>query len=122
MAQETERTRGESVCSALQDGDEIADLRFRELHSIGQQVERSAERTDDGSDFAFRADDAIGDDDRIVLADDLSEIAGGRQMVMQPAVGNQKDLPARNLAIENSAHVEPRLLNQIAAEFDDQMR
>src|SRR5262249_53192883 len=40
MAQKRVRTRRESVCPRLEDDDEVAGLRFGELHVVCEQVER----------------------------------------------------------------------------------
>ena len=90
MAQESVRARGESVGTRLEHDDEIAGLRFGQVHPVGQKVERRAKRSDDGRDLPPRAFDAIADFHRIVLADHLAEVARCGEMVMQAAVGHEE--------------------------------
>ena len=43
-------------------------------------------------------------------------------MVMQSAVGHQKNLPARNLAVEHTTNVKTGFAYEIPTQFDDQLR
>src|SRR5437588_8577050 len=61
---------------------------------------------------------AIADDDRIVLSHDLPEIARGRQMVMQAAIGHEKNMPPRQLSVDDARHVDARLSNEESSQFD----
>ena len=64
----------------------------------------------------------VADGDRVVLADDLAEVAGRGQMMIQPAIDHQKRLSAGNLAVDDPGDVNSRFADQIAAQFDDQLR
>ncbi len=59
------------------------------------------------------------DDDRVVLADHLAEVAGGGQVVVQAAVGDQVGPAARDLLVDDPADVDARLADQIAPELHD---
>ena len=51
-------------------------------HSIRKQIQRSAERADDGNDCTRSVGDMICDADRVVLPDYLAKVPGGREMVV----------------------------------------
>src|SRR5215831_10897542 len=109
MTEESGRTRSEPVRARLEHRDQVARVRLRELHAVGEEVERSAERADHGSDFALAALHAVAHDDGIVLADHLAEIARSRQVMVQAAVGHEENLTAGDLAVDHPADVEARL-------------
>src|SRR5207302_6745910 len=118
MAEKRSRARGEAVSARLEHYDEIADVGFRHFHIFRKQIERCAERADDGNDFPLKATHAVADHDRIVLADDLSKIARGRQMVMQAAIGHEKNMPPRQLSVDDARHVDARLADEESSQFD----
>jgi hypothetical protein len=60
----------------------------------------------------------VADGDRVVLAHHLAEIARRRQVVVQPAVGHQEHLAARDLAVDDAGDIHARLADQVAAQFD----
>jgi hypothetical protein len=68
--------------------------------------------------FPLRPRPPIADHDRVVLAHHLSEIAGGRQVVVQAAVDHQKVWPRETFRSTTSADVNSGLADQITAEFD----
>ena len=72
--------------------------------------------------LAPRALHAVADHHRIVLADHLAEVAGRREMVVQAAVGDEEHVAARNLAVDDAAHVDAGLADEIAAELDHDLR
>ena len=43
-------------------------------------------------------------------------------MVVQAAVGDQEHLAPRHLAVDDARHVDAGLADQVAAQFDDQLR
>src|SRR6185369_15671351 len=122
MAQESLRARGEPVRTRLEYDDEVAGLRFREVHPVGEEIERRAERSHDGRGLPPGAYDPIADFDRIVFADDLAEVAGRREMVMQAAVGHEEYVAARNFPVDDAADVDAGRSDQIAAELDHEPR
>src|SRR5439155_24111997 len=52
----------------------------------------------------------------------LSEVARGREMVMQATVGHKKHLAARDLAVDDAAHIKACLAHEVAAELDHEPR
>ena len=53
MTQEAGRACGEAVSARLQHDDQIAHVRLGQLHPVGEQVERRAQRADDRRDLAL---------------------------------------------------------------------
>ena len=82
MAQETVRAGGEAVGTGLVDDHEVADCGLGQLHAVGQQVEWGAQWADDGGGFRFLRSHAVANGDRVVLADDLAEVAGGGKVLV----------------------------------------
>ena len=64
----------------------------------------------------------VADGDRIVLADHLSEVARRGEVMVQAAVGDEKDLPARFLAVDHFGDIDAGLAHQIAPQFDHDFR
>ncbi|MNQ58870.1 hypothetical protein D3C85_730890 [compost metagenome] len=62
----------------------------------------------------------VADGDRIILADQLAEIARGRQVVVQAAIRDEKHLSMRYLAFDHFAYINTRLGHQITAQFQVQ--
>ena len=54
---------------------QIPRFRLGEFHSVGQQVERGAQRADYRRRLTRRGQHPVADGDRVILADDLAEIA-----------------------------------------------
>ena len=104
------------------DGHEVADFCPGKLHPVGQKVERRAQRAGDRRRFALGRIHAVADDDRVVLADDLTKVAGSRQMVVQAAVGDEEELSVREFTVDDPGDVETGLADEIASEFDDEFR
>src|SRR5882724_10029084 len=118
MAEKCRGARGEAVGARLKHDDEIADLGFRHLHAVGEQVERRAQRADHAHDFALAADYAVAHHHGIILPYDLPEISGRSQVVVQAPVGYQEYLPPRDLAVDDAADINARFADQVAAQFD----
>jgi uncharacterized protein involved in type VI secretion and phage assembly len=76
------RARAEAIGPRLEHDDEIAGLRFGQVHSVGQEVERRAQRSDDRCRLAAARLHSIADSHWIVLADHLAEVARRGEMVM----------------------------------------
>ena len=70
------RTGARTVGTRLIQNDQIARSRARQAHLIRQQIERRAERPDHRHRFKRRALHPVADGDRVVLAQDLTEISG----------------------------------------------
>src|SRR5262249_33041141 len=118
MAEKRGGARRQAVCARLEHGDQAARGRLRELHAVGEQVERSAQRADHAGDLPLRADDAVSNYHRIILPDDLSEVSGRCEMMVQSSVGDQEYMAARDFAVDDTADVEARLADDVAAELD----
>ena len=109
-----------TVRAGLEDDHEVSGLCDRQLHPIGQQVERCAQGSDDRRNLAFIGRQPIANGHRIVLAKHLAEVARRREMMIETAVGHQKYLSARDLPVDDPGDVDAGLADQIAAELDDQ--
>src|SRR5690242_10625491 len=118
MAQECLRAGRCAVRAGLEDRDEIAGSRNGEVHPVGEQVERRAERSDHGRYLALRTFDPVADDDRVILAQHLSEVSRRGEVMVKPSVGDQEYLSARDLAVDDATHVKPRFADDVAAELD----
>src|SRR5580765_5328933 len=118
VAQKCDRARGQTVSTRLEHDDEVADPGLRHLHAVGEKVERRAQRPDHVHDLTLLPDDPVTHDYGIVLAYDLSEVAGRGQVLVQAAVGYQEHLAARNLAVEDTAGIDSRLAHEVATELD----
>src|SRR3546814_17240286 len=55
--------------------------------------------------------------DRVVAADDLTEIAAGGKLVVHAAIANDKSLAAALLPIDNAGEIDSRLAHQPATEL-----
>ena len=122
VAQERRRARGEAVGAGLEHHDEVP-------WCASASSMRSASRSSGvHSGPTTEAISRVGRctrlpiDDRIVLADHLAEVAGRREMMVQAAVGDEEDLAARDLAVDDAADVDAGFADQVAAEFDDELR
>src|SRR3954468_1610346 len=122
MAQEGSRTRAQPVGSRLEHHDQVSHLGARHLHAVRKEVEGRAQRADDGNNFSRRAADAIAHRHRIVLADDLAEIARRRQMVMQAAVGHEETMTAGHLAVDYAADIDARFADEESTELQHHLR
>jgi hypothetical protein len=52
----------------------------------------------------------------------LSEVSGRREVVVEPAVGDEERVSARQLPLDDATHVNPAFADDEAAEFDDDLR
>ena len=66
--------------------------------------------------------DPVADQHRIILAQHLAEVAGRRQVMVQPAIGDEEHVAARHLAVDDATYVNTGLADEIAAQLDDQLR
>ena len=82
MTEESLGTRGRTIGARLKYYDKIARLGVRHRHSIREQIQRSAERADDGNDCTRSIGDMICNAGRVVLPDYLAKVPGGREMVV----------------------------------------
>src|SRR5882672_4153936 len=117
VSKESRRARREAIRARLQHDHEITDISLGQVHAIGEQIQRRAQRPDYRGNLAFGSPYAIADDDRVVLADDLAEVAGSGEMVMQPAIGHEKHAAARELAVDDATDIEARLTDQVTTQF-----
>src|SRR4051794_27792950 len=119
MTEKGARARAQAISAGLEHHDQVTDLCMSELHLVGDEVERRAQRPDHARSLAVAAVHAVADDHGIVLANDLPEVAGGREMVMQAAVDDQEHLAARDLAVDDARDVDAGLADEITPELDD---
>src|SRR5258706_16283422 len=97
MAQETQGAGAESVGSRHENSYQIALLCPRHFHPVGQQIQGCAQWTHDRADLAVTAQDLVSDQDWVVLADDLAKISRSGQVMVQPTIGYQENLPPGDL-------------------------
>src|SRR6185437_13535343 len=86
-----------------------------------QKIQRRAQGPHDADAFPCRAADAVADQHRIVLADDLPEVSRSGQMMMQAAIGDQEYLAPRDLAIDHPADVDTGLADQVTSQLDREL-
>ena len=123
MSEEGGGAGGESVRALLEHDDQVVDVGVRQRHVVGQQVEWRAEASDDRHDIVvLRIGRAIADDDRVVAADRLAEVARRGQLVVHAAVDDDERLAARDLAIDDPRDVDPALPHEEAPQLDDGAR
>src|SRR5690242_1122534 len=122
MAQEVDRACGQAIGAGLEDDDEVADLGARQFHLVGQEIERRAETADDARRLAGTLAHAIADGHGIVAPDHLAEIAGRGEVMVETAIRHQKDLAAREFAIEDARDIDAGLADDVAPELDDDLR
>src|SRR6188472_12070 len=114
VAQKSLRTGGRTVGARLEHDDEVAGFGYGEVHPVGEQIERRAQRSDDRGRLAAGADDPISDRDRVILADHLAEVPTRREMMMEAAVGHQQYVLARDLAVDDATDVDAGFADQVA--------
>jgi hypothetical protein len=90
--------------------------------SPGTACGRRAQAADDIGDFGLLLGEARGDRDRVIAPHDRAEIARGGELVMKASVGHQIGLPMARLAIDDPGQIDPGLSDQIATEFDEEVR
>src|SRR6185312_6793576 len=89
---------------------------------VRQEIQRCAQGADDTDVLPSTATHAVGDQHRVVLANDLAEVSGSRQVMVQAAIGNQEDLAAGDLPIDHAAHIDAGFADQVTAELDGELR
>ena len=105
MAQEIQRAGRVPVSAGLKDDDEVADVDMRQLHFVADDIEWGAKRADYSLHFEFVRKQFVADGDRIVFANDLTEVTGGGKVMMQSAVRDQVRNAPGDLAVDDSAHI-----------------
>ena len=109
------------ICARHEDGDDIADFRFRQHDLVRQPIERRAQAPDDG-DFLFGwLSEPVCDRDRVISPHDRPEIAARGKLVMQSPVNDQEGLAMAFFAIYDPRQIHARLTDQPAAKFDSKM-
>lgn len=89
MAQEVQRTGASGIGPRLKNSDQIADPSLGQLHGAAQNVQRCTERTDYIHSFRCRCMDPVGNDNRKVTFDDLTQISRGCEVVIHTPIQNQ---------------------------------
>src|ERR1051325_6016067 len=105
MAEKGCRACRQPICAGLKDNHQVADVRMWQLPAIAQQIERRAETANDRDNFRRRRGQLVADRQRIIAPDDLTEIARSRELMMQPAIGHEKNLPTRFLTVDHARNV-----------------
>src|SRR5215472_1186835 len=113
MAQESGWARRQPVSAGLEDDHEIADLGLRQFRLVGQEVERGAEATDDARCLGCGRAHAIADRDRVVAPDHLAEIPRRRELMVETAIGHEKNLAARDFPVDDARDIEATLADDI---------
>src|SRR5579859_6910268 len=106
MAQESERARGTTISTGLKNCKKIADFGPRKSDVAGNSIEGSAEGSHYVDNFFGERIKFVGERDRIVSLDRLSQIAGGGQMVIHAAIKNQELLTARDFDVADASQID----------------
>src|SRR5690606_11122423 len=117
LAEEGGRARGGSVGSRAEDRHEIAFLRTRQLSLVGEAVERSAEAADDRGLLRRRRVESRRDRRRVIAPDHGAEVARGGKLVVQPAVGDEENLPMAFLAVDDPRQVHASFPDEVSAQL-----
>ena len=120
MAQEALRARARAVGARLEHDDQVADFGDGEVHAVGEQIERRAQRADDRRRLARgrRRSGCRSPPDSSCASPGRN--CPSRQVMVQAAVGDQEHLAARDLAVDDAADVDAGFADQVAAELDDE--
>ena len=118
MSKKQVRTCCETIGSRLHDDNQVAFSRLPQFGTFSKEIERCAEWPDDRSDLTRRLADVVADHDRVVLADDLPEIARSSKMVVQATVGHEEHLPTRLLTVEHPADKQSSFADQVSAQLE----
>src|SRR5689334_760211 len=112
MTQECCRAGRKPIGTGLENDNQVSLLGHRELRAICKEIERRAKWSHHRGDFE-RTASLRRDQNRIVLSEHLTEVAGSGEVVMQAAIGDQEDLPARDLPIDHPADIYARLADDV---------
>jgi len=107
-----------AIGPGAEDRDQIADIGARKLGLVGKPVQRGAKAADDRRSLFGRCAEFRGDGSRIVTADNCAEIARGRELVVQSAVGDEEDLAMAFLPVDDPGQIDPRFPDQPATQLD----
>jgi hypothetical protein len=116
----SEKCRGagsETVCPGLEKHNKISNTRVGQLDFVTEQIERSAQAADNRGRRVRRLIDPVAEGDGVIAADDLAEVAGSRELVVQTAVDHNISLPARVLAVHDPRDINTGLADKVAAEL-----
>lgn len=75
MTEKSMRAGAGSIGTGLENYHQVTRMGDRQFHPVGEQVERSTQWTDHVRAFAFDGSDPAADGYRVVLANDLAEVA-----------------------------------------------
>src|SRR5262249_17035370 len=117
MAQKAGRARREAVGAGLEDNNQVANIAVRQLDLVGQEVEGRAQTADDADGFVRLLAHAVADRNGVIAPDDLTEIAGRRELMVEAAIGHQEYLAARYFAVDHPRDVDSSFADDISAEL-----
>ena len=92
VAEKSQRAGGKAVGSRLVDYYQVPRCGGWQMHFARQDIQGGAERPYHVDGFAGLLIHTVADGYRVVLADYLAKVAGGSQVLVQAAVGDQKHL------------------------------
>lgn len=90
MTEEIPGTCRARVGTRLQNDNEVANLSFGKQHVIGDAIKRSTRAADDVTSFSWRIAEPIAEYYWEIAAQYLTEVARGREVVVQATVGNKE--------------------------------
>src|SRR5216684_4602601 len=122
VAQKTKWAGGAGVSAGLQNDKQVSDLCFRKVHVTSQSVERRAERADDVHDFYCGHIEFVCEGHRVISLDGLAEIAGRGQVMMHPAIENQKFFSAGDFDVVHARDVDTSFAHQEASGLNQKTR
>ena len=79
-----------------------------------QEIQRGAKAPNDIYDFGWLLIHSIPNGYRVIPSDDLAEITRRSQLMMEPPIGDEENLPARRFTVDNSRNVDACFTNDIA--------
>ena len=107
VAEKRRRAGAPTVGAGLKYDDQIADFGMRNFDLITEQIQRRTQAADDIGQLTLVVIHAVADGDRIVAPEDLAKVSRCRELMVQPAVGDQECPPARHFAIDDPADIDP---------------
>src|SRR5690606_9292454 len=111
MAQEACWASAATVRSGLKHGNQVADLSFRQINFVAQQIQWRTQTAHDRYGSRLPLVDLVSDDKRIVPPDDLAKVARGGELMMQATVDDQVGPTSRLLPVDHARHVNTALAN-----------
>jgi hypothetical protein len=121
VAQEVVWASRIAIGAGLEYDHEISHLCSRQRHFVCQYIQGCTQGAHNTDGLQFFGCYPVADADRVILANDLAEVTRGRQVMMQPAVGDQEGLAPGGFAINDLADINAGFSGQISAQFHDNL-